>query len=81
MAGGNGRAGTLDAGEKEKLWNESRVTLGKLLEIDTESRAKMKEIVDKEAKMKLHEDAGTSEASYTEGKFLTNAWQSHPLKN
>lgn len=61
---GGARAGPLDTGEEVQLWNE---TQEKLLKLDrNESRATelRKEIFEKEASMKLQEDAGTSRQAH-----------------
>jgi SAGA-associated factor 29 len=57
---GVARAGTHETGEETQLWNE---TLERILKLEkNEARAKelRNEIFDKEASMKMQEDAGTS---------------------
>jgi SAGA-associated factor 29 len=59
---GGARAGTHETGEETQLWSETQEKLMKLQKNEARAKELRTEIFEKEASMKMQEDAGTSTA-------------------
>lgn len=64
---GGARAGTHETGEEAQLWNDTQEKLVKLEKNEARAKELRKEIFDKEASLKVQEDAGTSKSRNSEG--------------